>query len=133
MEPKGRCCSATDTDQQGHPKEINEIDYDFDVANRKQVLLTGKYLGASNWHATLHSLQVDNHLDLTDFGGLSGSPVFSIVDRLASASVTRFCGLAVQDSVQSGLVHFLEAGTIIAMLDIVIEAMAPRSWAIEKV
>ena len=72
----------------GYPREINGIDYESSVVDRYQVLLPGKYLGASNWQATVHTLQIDNHLALTDFGGFSGSPVFSTIDRLGGTPAT---------------------------------------------
>ena len=112
----------------GYPSDKNGIDYERMVAESNQYLLPGQYVGAFN-QATVHTLKVDNPLAIGDFSGLSGSPVFSIEHRLASASVTRFCGIATNGGAGAGMVHFLEARTILDMMDTILESMQERSWS----
>lgn len=101
----------------GYPGELNAVDYDAGLVLSSQVVLAGRYSGPSNIQQTIYSVRMDNPLGLKHFRGLSGSPVFCLETRFCSESVSRFCGIAVMGTAESGTVHFLEASVIVQLLD----------------
>lgn len=93
----------------GYPREHTEVDYELGMASAGQVLLTAEYQGAVSGSRTLQQVAVANPLNLQQFAGFSGAPVFSIQYRLAAQPEIRFSGVAVSGSASSGLIHFVDA------------------------
>jgi hypothetical protein len=108
----------------GHPVELNGVNYETKLVETNQILLAGHYqeAGSQPHH---HVLKVANPLNLKDFRGMSGSPIFSLESRLASEPLLRFCGIALMGGVERGIVRFLDAETIIETLNIVIQETLP--------
>ena len=99
----------------GYPKMENSIDYVRREVNTAQYFLVGRYSRPNRHSSSTYQLQIENPLGLTDFDGLSGSPVFS-VSPLNNNSAPKFCGMALRGSAQSNIVHFLEADAIVRTL-----------------
>jgi len=101
----------------GHPAELNYVDYDASLVKTKQILFPGRYLGPSEGQDTIHRIEVVNPLNIEHFRGMSGAPVVAVEIRLGAAPATRFCGIAITGTRESGTVHFLEASVIASLLD----------------
>lgn len=108
----------------GHPVELNGVNYETKLVETSQVLLAGHYHEAGSAPAQ-HVLKVANPLNLEEFRGMSGSPVFSLEARLASEPLLRFCGIALMGGAERGIVRFLAATAILQTLDSVIQETAP--------
>jgi len=102
----------------GHPHEINDVDYAKSEVNTGQLMLTGRYVGPSL--AGCHELQVRNPLGISDFSGLSGSPVFSHTSDSpfipVACSKLHFCGMVLRGTVESCRIHFLSSDAIMEAL-----------------
>ena len=107
----------------GYPEPMNYVDYEASVVHSGQVMIAGSYDKPAVGIPYCHDLAVQNPLSLSSFSGLSGGPVFSLHQRLASASVLRFCGMVLQGSSTAGIVRFLDCTVIQAAMD---EAHQPR-------
>lgn len=99
----------------GYPKSRNGVDYAQATIEANQVLLSGSYVGPS-YADHCHEARFSNPLAITDFDGLSGSPVFCVVPAIAKRSVTRFCGIAIRGGASERRVHFLGAEVVLESL-----------------
>ncbi|MFV0678594.1 hypothetical protein [Variovorax sp. tm] len=100
----------------GYPRAGTNVDYDAGIVRAAQVLLDGRYVGPIHGNNFTHSVKMKNSLDLDEFSGFSGSPVFSIEQRIGSEPVTRFCGVAVAGSILASTMHFIDAVTLLTLL-----------------
>jgi hypothetical protein len=91
----------------GYPLEHSAVDYEGETIATQRFALQGRYAGpaASRF---LHEIEVQDHLGLSDFRGLSGSPVFSWVEDEPAKGRITLCGMAVQGTVGSMRVRFIE-------------------------
>jgi hypothetical protein len=105
----------------GFPRELNEVDYDRGVIKTSQVMVPARYDSVSRVDGHVHRLHADNPLELKEFAGLSGSPVFSVEHQIAAGPHVRFCGVAITGSADSGLVQFVGVDAIRFVLDTAIE------------
>jgi hypothetical protein len=101
----------------GYPEPKSFVDYEDSVIHSGQVLIAGRYSRPAASAPYCHDLLVDNPLSIPNFSGFSGAPVFSLHDRVAMPSVLAFCGLALQGTVASGLVRFLDCTIVQAAMD----------------
>lgn len=106
----------------GYPHDTNEIDYDAPQINTGQVLLSARYVGPSEAEGC-YKLRAENPLNISNFNGLSGSPVFSIQTKnpftVDSAPKPKFCGMVLRGSPAEGFIHFIPAGTIVHVLQVI--------------
>ena len=109
----------------GYPKTHNFVDYASSTIKMGQVLLEGAYIG-DGVADECHEGKFLNPLGITDFDGMSGSPVFSVRNVIGPAPTPRFCGLAIRGGAVGGQIHFLSANVIRLALD---EAVASEKRA----
>lgn len=102
----------------GYPLVRNGVDYFRSEINTQQFFLAGTYKGKSP-PEYCHVLNINNPLNLDDFNGLSGSPVFcqKFENGVATAPI-RFCGMVLLGTAESGLVHFLDAQRLVSVLSV---------------
>lgn len=95
----------------GYPAQLSSIDYDAEEIRNERIALSGRYAGVTSTHY-VHKMMIvgDHHLD--SFSGLSGGPVFGWHEGDGNQGRVFLCGMAIQGTVVSGLVHFLDAETI---------------------
>jgi len=105
----------------GYPSATNEADYAHSKLKLQQFFLPGRYVGPSIAH-NCHELLIENPLNLNDFNGLSGSPVFCLRNEIAISRQPTFCGMAIRGTASSQRAHFIEASTILLALQEAIEA-----------
>ncbi len=105
----------------GYPTAVNEADYARSQIKTRQFFLHGTYVGPSVANGC-HELLLKNPLDLADFNGLSGSPVFCLRNEIAVPRQPTFCGMALRGTAGSSRVHFLEASIILLALQEAIDA-----------
>lgn len=106
----------------GYPLDLSEgINPATGLLRTHQAVLYGKYLGAG-YSSGMHRLCVDNPDGLAEFNGFSGGAVFLIQPQLGAAPIQRFCGIALNGTPSSGIVHFLEAGVIVDALQTAVQA-----------
>ncbi|MRW89111.1 hypothetical protein GJ699_03850 [Duganella sp. FT80W] len=101
----------------GYPSERSDIDYESEEINTEVAILFGTYAGDSD-HAHLYRLQIKNAEDFKDFNGFSGSPVFMWYRTEGNLPIPILCGMALQGTVNSKLIHFLPIEIIIHALKI---------------
>ncbi len=101
----------------GYPRDRSYIDYEDCRIHSERVALYGHYVGPSK-SAHIHTMRVAHTKGLNTFSGFSGGPVLSILRRIGQLPVLLFCGMAIQGSVQSQLVHFLDSKLIIHAADV---------------
>ena len=110
----------------GYPKVVNEADYAKSQIKTQQFFLRGTYVGPSV-SGGCHELLLRNPLDLPDFNGLSGSPVFCLRNEVAAPTQPTFCGMALRGTSSSGRMHFLEASVILLALQEAVDAQQPHA------
>ncbi len=98
----------------GYPIEHSEIDITKEFITTARFTLKGNYKGVSEHSSSVHTISISNYDGVTDFNGLSGGPVFSIVPTEGKPYTIFFCGMAIRGSSCSGLVHFLEQEVLIS-------------------
>jgi hypothetical protein len=91
----------------GYPSIDTELHSDDGSLRFSQVLLAGRYVGPS-FAAQLHEGEFGNPLQVPNFDGLSGSPVFSIFQRVGARSTISLAGMVLRGGAQSGRIHFIE-------------------------
>lgn len=102
----------------GYPRDYSNIDYESEKVSAGQVLLTGSYTGPSVGRGAMHRLEIENRVELTEFAGFSGSPVFSVTHQVAAKPIYRFCGVAVTGTATSGAMHFVDAATLARLMTV---------------
>lgn len=95
----------------GFPFDHTYVDYERGEVVEGLVTLDAEYIGptGSNW---IHQLRVPFCPPLSTFSGFSGGPIFLISRRFGQPAAPVFAGLALQGSVQSGLVRFVERARV---------------------
>jgi hypothetical protein len=101
----------------GYPSERSDIDYEAEEIKTEAAILFGSYAGASE-HVYLHRLQIKNADDFKEFNGFSGSPVFMWYRTEGNPPIPILCGMVLQGTVSSKLIHFLPTEIIIDALRI---------------
>lgn len=95
----------------GFPNESREVDYENQrIISLQKIILAG-FQGESPASYCVE-LNVEDANGLTDFNGLSGSPVFSYPRILTDRFHPSFCGMVLRGTKQSGRIHFLDARVI---------------------
>ncbi|UUZ76251.1 serine protease [Polaromonas sp. P1(28)-13] len=100
----------------GFPDDLSLVDYEQGVIQNQRCVLHGRYAGPASARY-VHSLQVQSGA-LTTFSGFSGGPVFSWIQRLGFRPQLSLCGVAIQGSVTSGLIHFIESSILMNALEV---------------
>lgn len=93
----------------GFPRDLSEIDYEDQMVRTHQLTMPATYQAAYGGTRHMHTLRIDDGLGLKDFAGLSGGAVFSFERQVGSLSECRFCGVVVEGTAESRLVHFVDA------------------------
>lgn len=101
----------------GYPSERPDIDYESEEINTEAAIRFGTYAGDSD-HAHLNRLKIKNAEDFKEFSGFSGSPVFMWYRTEGNLPIPILCGMALQGTVSSKLVHFSPIEIIIHALKI---------------
>jgi hypothetical protein len=96
----------------GYPSIGSSVDYETLTIETTQVILVGSYVRKDSHSNCSHELKIHNSDQLTDFNGLSGSPVFCTSSVAGKNRHPKFCGMAIRGSAGSRSVHFLEAEAI---------------------
>jgi len=100
----------------GFPSTENKINYSLSQIDISQYFLEGVYVGESP-AMCCHQIRVSNPWNLSHFGGLSGSPVFSCKRDYQVGSKPRFCGMALRGTASSCNIHFLDVDIFKTALD----------------
>lgn len=108
----------------GYPRERCQIDYDEKEISTLRMALPARYLGPDNGRSDTHCLEVSDNFSLTEFGGFSGSPVFSVEQGIGVNPINRFCGVAISGTTQSGKMHFVGALVLIKLMNSIIDHIA---------
>ncbi|MBK8003722.1 MAG: hypothetical protein IPK12_07165 [Gemmatimonadetes bacterium] len=88
----------------GFPGERRHIDYDKrEVVNRRHIF-RARYCGADDARSQIHTCQVLDDLELTSFGRLGGSPVFT-----SSSAGIGLAGLVIQGHPTRQTLHFISS------------------------
>ncbi len=104
----------------GYPSERNEIDYDCNKIKRTRVILRATYRG-KGLSDHCHELNFNSSITLTDYDGLSGSPIFYMQQkRLGNQIEVRplLVGMLLRGTVTSGIGHFVSSRVITHMIDL---------------
>lgn len=99
----------------GYPTEINEMDYANLTFSAQQTMLAGAFAGPTRSRCC-HKIRVTVRPPVTDFNGLSGSPVFSLESSVGQPHSAKFAGMVLLGTASSGLVRFVEAERILQVL-----------------
>ncbi|MEO3691526.1 hypothetical protein [Roseateles paludis] len=105
----------------GFPRDLSEIDYDDKMVKTHQVTMPATYQAAYAGTRHMHTLKIDDGLALQDFAGFSGGAVFSFERQVGSLSHCRFCGVVVEGTAQSGLVHFVDCWHVLHLVRVAYE------------
>lgn len=105
----------------GYPSESNFIDYDNRKICSTRSVLRAIYKGKST-SENCHELIFSTSINLNDYDGLSGSPVFYIKQQRNSDSSTNLpilAGMLIRGTVSSKVGHFISLRVIKDILSIV--------------
>jgi hypothetical protein len=116
----------------GYPRKHADIEYGARTSRTEsqQWLLQATYRGRSEL-PNCHTLVLRETGGIEDLDGLSGSPVFALEAGAPDAVRALFAGLVLRGTAASGLVHFLCAEAILAVLDEILlrpRAKLPKRW-----
>jgi hypothetical protein len=100
----------------GFPNELSFVDYDRNLIQNQRASLRGRYAGPAH-SRHLHSLRIENPPKLSSLSGFSGGPVLAWVRRVGFKPQLVPCGIAVQGTVLSGLVHFIDISILVTALE----------------
>ncbi|HSH92781.1 MAG TPA: hypothetical protein VK968_01410 [Roseimicrobium sp.] len=100
----------------GYPRQHSEIDYEKQLANAGQIAIPATYDSPRSGSSVLHRLRAQNDLHLNDFGGFSGGAVFSVEQQIAAPPITRFCGMAVEGTAESGLLSLIDCSALVNLM-----------------
>lgn len=95
----------------GFPVDHTYMDYECGEVVEGLVTLDAEYIGPteSKW---IHQLKVPFCPPLSSFSGFSGGPVLLISRKFGEPAAPVFAGLALQGSVESGIVRFVERARV---------------------
>jgi len=93
----------------GYPAHTTYADYEAGRVMMGQAFFEGRYERTASFDDSCHELTLNNPLNIPDFDGLSGSPVFSLPVSIACAHHPTFCGIAIRASVESKRLYFVDS------------------------
>lgn len=99
----------------GFPRDHTLVDYCSGEVVEGLVHLDGCYIGPSEtrW---IHVIRIPHPPPLTTFSGFSGAPVFILKRQIGRSAIPILAGMALQGSVESGVVRFLDRERIVDMV-----------------
>ena len=83
------------------------MDYERELLTHRQFPLQGRYAGNAVSRFP-HEIEVEDAQGLSHLRGFSGSPVFSWFEYEAGNARISLCGMAIQGTIESGRVRFIE-------------------------
>jgi hypothetical protein len=98
----------------GYPSESNHIDYDKGLIQNNRVVIRAVYNGES-FADHCHRIKIESSIKLEDLDGLSGSPVFYMLQRVIDGQPVYFpmlVGMVLRGTASSGIVHFVNSSVI---------------------
>jgi len=99
----------------GYPEDHSFVDYESELVSNRRYALSGRYVGPSD-SPHLHVLKVNGNHGLTNFSGLSGSPVFAWAEVRPRHFEIAWCGMALKGTAGSGLIHFVDRSVLLDAL-----------------
>ena len=99
----------------GFPADHAFIEDETQTLHTERVILNLKYIGHSEM-PFLHKVEVTDAHALTTFSGLSGSPIFALVQQSPERSAVVLCGMAIRGTHTSNTIHFLDRSVLIDAL-----------------
>lgn len=110
----------------GFPRDYTYCDFESGEVVEGLVTLEAYYVGPASgqW---IYQLAVPSPPPLSTFSGFSGGPVFLIARDVGIAPVPVFAGMALQGTIESGIVRFVERERVVEMIRARIAK--PRNWA----
>jgi hypothetical protein len=99
----------------GFPNEHTFVDYETGEVVERLVEMQGRYARPAE-SPFLHELKIQNPPPLRSYSGFSGCPVFALKYSIGAPAVPLLCGVAVQGSVESGIVRFIETSVLVDLL-----------------
>jgi hypothetical protein len=103
----------------GFPSIKSEIDYDKMTIQNTRVLLKASYQG-ENGNDQCHSIAIDSSIQLTDYDGLSGGPVFYMLKQIHDGEILEFpllVGMILRGTAESKIAHFVGSDVFIGMIN----------------
>ena len=91
------------------------MDFDEEEVVEGLVEMRGRYLGPAN-SRYLHEIKIQSPPLLKSYSGFSGCPVFMLKYPVRALALPILCGVAIQGSVESGIVRFIERSVLIDFL-----------------
>lgn len=99
----------------GFPRDGSQVDDEAQVIRADRIILFGKYEGPSDMRH-LHQMRIADVGSLETFSGFSGAPVFAWIRRPQQEAVPTLCGMALRDSTESKIIHFLDREVLLKAL-----------------
>jgi len=101
----------------GFANELSHVDYDKQEIRNQRVSLRGRYL-APAMGPHLHTIEIDTPPSLSTLSGISGGPVLAYVHRLGVKPQLVLCGVAIQGTTESRMVHFIELELLVTAIQV---------------
>jgi hypothetical protein len=101
----------------GFPNEHSWVEYELREVAMGLVELRARYAGPTASEA-IHELRVFEPPPLQSFSGFSGAPVFMWKRHMGAESQLLLCGMAIQGTIESALVRFIDVSTILELLNV---------------
>jgi hypothetical protein len=99
----------------GFPNEHTYVDFETGEIVEGLVEMQGNYVRPAE-SPFLHEIAIQNPPPLESYSGFSGCPVFTLKYSIGAAAIPVLCGVAVQGSVASGIVRFIEMSVLVDLL-----------------
>ena len=99
----------------GFPNEHTFVDFDAGEVVEGLVEMRGSYLRPAD-SPYLHEIKIQSPPPLISYNGFSGCPVFMLKYSVGAPALPILCGVAIQGSVESGIVRFIERSVLIDLL-----------------
>lgn len=103
----------------GYPEEDSSVDYELKTITSQRWVLYGRYAGASELDYC-HKFNVTSSHNFSTFSGLSGGPVFALIELPGNKGKIIFCGMALRGS-PAGIIHFLDRSVIVDAMNVKIK------------
>jgi hypothetical protein len=99
----------------GFPNQHTFMDFETGEVVEGLVELQGSYARPAE-SLYLHEIKIQSPPPLESYSGFSGCPVFMVKYFIGAPALPVLCGVAVQGSVESGIVRFVETSILVDLL-----------------
>lgn len=103
----------------GYPAESRAVDYDDFKIKYKREIINAEYTGKSNEN-NCHTLKMSDSVQINDYDGLSGSPVFYMKETVKDGRIVIYpllTGLLLRGSAESRVCHFVSVNVLLNIIE----------------